>query len=182
MKFGTKTTRRKRKKLDEKWTGTVAHTMFSRPGYPLIRLLCELINNGVIEDEEFEGLWDERLQRAPIHCNQNRSGSKRNQPINFIKTGVFHFGREVMVLTKKEMTYTPPSYSPRNSRLEVIQKYGPLGTRSLRQLFDKFTGTSRTLVIIGWIHKSTIMNCTMQIFCRNNSGISSPKEHRLFSC
>uniref|UniRef100_A0A1I7U2G9 Piwi domain-containing protein n=1 Tax=Caenorhabditis tropicalis TaxID=1561998 RepID=A0A1I7U2G9_9PELO len=42
----------------------ISHTIFNRPGYPLIRLLCELINAGPISDEEFEEVWDERLRGA----------------------------------------------------------------------------------------------------------------------
>ncbi|EGT57012.1 hypothetical protein CAEBREN_23692 [Caenorhabditis brenneri] len=42
----------------------VAHTIFSRPGYSLILLFCELINDGVIDQEEFENIWDQRLRTA----------------------------------------------------------------------------------------------------------------------
>lgn len=49
----------------------VAHTIFNRPGYPLIRLLCELINAQPIRDEDFENIWDGELRRAVV-TQQNR--------------------------------------------------------------------------------------------------------------
>ncbi|CAL2047027.1 unnamed protein product [Caenorhabditis brenneri] len=109
-----------------------------------------------------------------------------------LKTGAFHLGQEVMVLTKKDETYTTmllstkfhkqnditteflvpcPSftldYRPfarteegiqnHQSQMDVILEYGPLGGRTLRELFAKITGTSGTLVIVGWIRKSAAM-------------------------
>ncbi|EGT45371.1 hypothetical protein CAEBREN_11490 [Caenorhabditis brenneri] len=109
-----------------------------------------------------------------------------------LKTGAFHLGQEVMVLTKKDEVYTTmllstkfhkqnnittefmvpcPSftstYKPfartaegiqnHESQLNVIQEYGPLGRRTLQELFAKITGESGTLVIVGWIRKSAAM-------------------------
>ncbi|EGT35583.1 hypothetical protein CAEBREN_22852 [Caenorhabditis brenneri] len=109
-----------------------------------------------------------------------------------LKTGAFHLGQEVMVLTKKDDVYTTmllstkfhkqnnitteflvpcPSftldYRPfarteegiqnHQSQLNVILEYGPLGGRTMRELFAKITGESGTLVIVGWIRKSAAM-------------------------
>uniref|UniRef100_A0A1I7TI17 Piwi domain-containing protein n=1 Tax=Caenorhabditis tropicalis TaxID=1561998 RepID=A0A1I7TI17_9PELO len=50
----------------------ISHTIFSRPGYPLIRLLCELINHEPISDQDFEEVWDERL-RSAVMTERNRN-------------------------------------------------------------------------------------------------------------
>ncbi|PIC15741.1 hypothetical protein B9Z55_022601 [Caenorhabditis nigoni] len=45
----------------------VSHTMFTRPGYPLVRLFWELINGDDIPDEEIaNGNWDNDMRRARV--------------------------------------------------------------------------------------------------------------------
>ncbi|EGT34479.1 hypothetical protein CAEBREN_05615 [Caenorhabditis brenneri] len=90
----------------------IAHTMFSRPGYPLIRLLCELINNGVIEDEEFENIWDERLQRAVV-TNENH-----NRLDQILKKTKLRYSQAIAIRIDRDGRETVPSIfeSPREGR------------------------------------------------------------------
>ncbi|EFO86919.1 hypothetical protein CRE_09729 [Caenorhabditis remanei] len=54
----------------------LSHIMFTRPSYPLIRLLVEMIAGETINDEDFENHWDNSLKNAKVtHGNRDKMKS-----------------------------------------------------------------------------------------------------------
>ncbi|CAL2042546.1 unnamed protein product [Caenorhabditis brenneri] len=90
----------------------VAHTMFSRPGYPLIRLLCELINNDTITDEEFEDVWDDRLRRAVVTENNRVELDK------ILKKMKLRYSQDTAIRIEQDGRESVPSIftNPKNGR------------------------------------------------------------------
>ncbi|CAL2042742.1 unnamed protein product [Caenorhabditis brenneri] len=93
------------------------HKLFTRTGYPLIRLLCELINGDTITDGEFENFWDERLRQAVV------TEENRKQLDEILSKMRLRYSRDIAIQIDENGRETVPSLMVCRERGKLFKYY-----------------------------------------------------------
>uniref|UniRef100_A0A1I7TYL6 Piwi domain-containing protein n=1 Tax=Caenorhabditis tropicalis TaxID=1561998 RepID=A0A1I7TYL6_9PELO len=117
----------------------IQHSIFTRSGYPLIRLLCEIINLDVITNDEFENEWDEKLQNAQM------TESNRKEMDSILKKLRLRYTLETGIKVSDNGEENVPSVLMVNDRGKEFTYYKLTETSARDTIFTDQNGVDRTV-------------------------------------